>query len=658
MRKLLLFSLLITIISVCYSQQTQQRGFKAVDVVVDGKQTPLYKQSHALIIGISAYNNGWNALNGVKSDVAEVKKALEDNGFNVEVLQDATKEQIDKTISAFIGKYGESIDNRLLIYYAGHGYTVKTSYGDELGYIVPVNAPNPTKDLSGFKEKAIEMAQIEIYAKRIQSKHALFLFDACFAGSLFDMRSPVTEAITYKTTQQVRQFITSGSAEEQVPDVSIFRKQFVTALSSDEADYDKDGFLTGSELGQFLQTKVVNYSYNAQHPQYGKIRNPKLDKGDFVFELKTGKPATTTSNPTATPAKTIVVEEIKIRTYGTIEIRTEIDGDLYIDGAFIKKATASRKLTLKNIETGSHTVEIRGAENWKNTTLVYKDQTAYLEAKSDKKPGAGNVFPLNADFIVPVAGIDIKMRGLQGGAFTMGNSDNEADETPHKVTIGNFAMMKYEVTVAEFKKFVDDSGYQTDADKRTGYYGSWIYNGTKWEQKNGVNWQCGVDGSVRSQSEYNHPVIHVSWSDAVAYAQWLSKKTGQTWRLPTEAEWEYAAKGGQNFKFAGSDSIDNVSWYEGNSGMKTHSVGEKSPNSYGLYDMSGNVWEWCSDWYDKEYYKTGSTNNPQGASSGSYRVYRGGGWTDVAKACRAANRDYRNPDNRNNYMGFRLVLVP
>ncbi|OPZ98989.1 MAG: Serine/threonine-protein kinase pkn1 [Bacteroidetes bacterium ADurb.Bin408] len=505
------------------------------------------------------------------------------------------------------------------------------------------------------------MAQVEIYAKRIQSKHALFLFDACFAGSLFDMRSPVTEAITYKTTQQVRQFITSGSAEEQVPDVSIFRKQFVAALTTNEADYDKDGFVTGSELGQFLQTKVVNYSYNAQHPQYGKIRNPKLDKGDFVFELKAAKPAITESKPaTAAPAKTIVVEEEKILTYGAIEVNTEIAGDLYLDGAFVKKATASSKLTLKNIETGSHTIEIRGSENWKNTAVVTKDQTAYLTAKTTLKPAVSNSFALNADFTVPVAGIDLKMRGIQGGTFTMGSSDSEAasDETPHTVTVGNFAMMKHEVTVAEFKKFIDDTGYQTDADKRTGNYGSYIWNGNQWEKKDGVNWKCGVNGSLRPQSEYNHPVIHVSWNDAVAYAEWLSKKTSQTWRLPTEAEWEYAAKGGQNYKYAGSDNIAAVAWYNDNSGMKTQEVGQKSPNGFGLYDMTGNVWEWCSDWYKDDYYKTSGSSNPQGPSTGSYRVLRGGSWYYEARGCRSTGRDSDSPDDRSGNTGFRLVFVP
>jgi formylglycine-generating enzyme required for sulfatase activity len=242
----------------------------------------------------------------------------------------------------------------------------------------------------------------------------------------------------------------------------------------------------------------------------------------------------------------------------------------------------------------------------------------------------------------------------------MGSSDSEArsNETPHTVTVGDFAMMQYEVTVAAFKRFVDATGYQTDADKRTGNYGSHCKNARGSEKKDGVNWKCGVSCEVRPQSEYSHPVIHVSWNDAVAYAEWLSHETGQTWRLPTEAEWEYAARGGQNYRYAGSSDIGNVGWYSRNSDGTTHSVGQKSPNDFGLYDMTGNVWEWCSDWFGSEYYKSSPQENPQGPPSGSGRVLRGGSWSHLARYCRTAHRHNRRPDARNYYNGVRLVLAP
>lgn len=162
---------------------------------------------------------------------------------------------------------------------------------------MPVDAPNPNYNEAGFIQKAMPMSRIEEYAKQSKSKHALFLFDACFSGSLFATSRAVPDIITYKTAEPVRQFITSGSADETVPDESIFRQQFVTALTTDYADANKDGYLTGTELGTFLQDNVVNYSRNAQHPQYGKIRNPYLDKGDFVFVLGNSQNNITPPNP-------------------------------------------------------------------------------------------------------------------------------------------------------------------------------------------------------------------------------------------------------------------------------------------------------------------------------------------------------------------------
>lgn len=251
-----------------------------------GKQNSfLYENSHALLIGASNYTNGWPVLPGVVKDVKLLKEGLEKQGFSVMVVMDPNRRELEDAFHLFITKYGRGKNNRLLIYFAGHGHTLKLAYGEEMGYIVPVDAPNPNRDKDGFLDKALDMQQMEVYAKRIQSKHALFLFDSCFSGSLFALSRAVPENINYKTQKPVRQFITAGSANETVPDESIFREQFLAALNG-EGDSDKDGYLTGVELGEFLQKTVVNYSKGSQHPQYGKIRNPHLDKGDFVFEIK------------------------------------------------------------------------------------------------------------------------------------------------------------------------------------------------------------------------------------------------------------------------------------------------------------------------------------------------------------------------------------
>jgi len=266
-----------------------------------GEQIDLYNESHALVIGVSDYTNGWPDLPGVKKDVSAIQTALKTYGFQIVTVEDPTFTELEQAFRDFINQYGQDSENRLLFYFSGHGHTVKLAYGDEMGYIVPTDAPNPNQDEAGFTATAVDMQMIEVYAKRIQSKHAIFLFDSCFSGSIFSLTRAVPENISYKTAQPVRQFLTSGSADEQVPDESIFRQQFIAALEG-EGDLNGDGYVTGAELGQYLQDNVVNYSKGAQHPQYGKIRHPSLDKGDFVFQIPGAAVVEATTTPATTPS--------------------------------------------------------------------------------------------------------------------------------------------------------------------------------------------------------------------------------------------------------------------------------------------------------------------------------------------------------------------
>ena len=180
-------------------------------------------------------------------------------------------------------------------------------------------------------------------------------------------------------------------------------------------------------------------------------------------------------------------------------------------------------------------------------------------------------------------------------------------------------------------------------------------------------WQA-VMGSNPSCFNGNsqHPVERVSWDDCQTFVDKLNDllagqlPAGRRFRLPTEAEWEYAARGGNRSRgtqYSGSSSIGDVAWYDDNSGDRTHPVKGKSPNELGLYDMTGNVWEWCEDYYDSDYYSSSPSANPQGPSSGSRRVLRGGGWNFFADFCRVAYRNYGSPDFRyNGGSGLRLAL--
>ena len=221
-------------------------------------------------------------------------------------------------------------------------------------------------------------------------------------------------------------------------------------------------------------------------------------------------------------------------------------------------------------------------------------------------------------------GVSFTMKYVEGGTFQMGatseqGSDAWDDEEPvHSVTLSGYWIGKTEVTQEL--------------------------------------WQAVMGNNPSYFSGTNLPVEKVSWNDIVNdFLPKLNNLTGKQFRLPTEAEWEYAARGGkasQGYKYAGSNTIGDVAWYDGNSSGKTHAVKTKSPNELGLYDMTGNVWEWCSDWYGS--YSSGSQTNPTGQSSGSYRVLRGGSWNISAGFCRVSGRNYGGPDIRNYSCGFRL----
>ncbi|MEZ4825771.1 MAG: formylglycine-generating enzyme family protein [Bacteroidia bacterium] len=217
---------------------------------------------------------------------------------------------------------------------------------------------------------------------------------------------------------------------------------------------------------------------------------------------------------------------------------------------------------------------------------------------------------------------------VEGGEFDMGGSDVEArdNEKPvHRVRVSSFYIGKYPVTQAL--------------------------------------WQVVIGNNPSRFKGGGHPVENVSWDDAQIFIQKLNEKTGKTYRLPTEAEWEFAARGGlhsEGYLYVGSDKLKEVGWYEGNSGRETQPVGQKYPNELAIYDMSGNVWEWCDDWYSGEYYQKCAerdvVENPTGPENGSLRVLRGGSWFSYPRTCRVAYRLNASPGYRGYDLGFRLAL--
>jgi len=322
----------------------------------------------------------------------------------------------------------------------------------------------------------------------------------------------------------------------------------------------------------------------------------------------------------ASVAKTITLDEKnkltiseKLQTGREIAISTDKNGDqIYVDGYYIGTSPMTTTLSF-----GEHNIKaVRdGKETSKKITVAQTGgdtsvQLAFSESKT---------FTVN--------GITFEMIAVKGGTFTMGctseqGGDCDSDEKPtHSVTLSDYYIGKFEVTQKLWKAVMRTNPSYFKGD--------------------------------------NLPVEYVSWNDALEFIRKLNQKTGQNFRLPTEAEWEYAARGGnksRGYKYSGSNNIGDVAWCAEYSGSKTHPVGTKSPNELGIYDMSGNVWEWCQDWYES--YSSGSQTNPTGPSTGSHRVLRGGSWNGTAWICRVSDRDGNNPGDRDFNFGFRLVLDP
>lgn len=247
----------------------------------------------------------------------------------------------------------------------------------------------------------------------------------------------------------------------------------------------------------------------------------------------------------------------------------------------------------------------------------------------------------------------------------MGASDEMPDETPvHTVKINDFWMDEHEVTVAEFAQFVKATNYRTEAEK-FGWSGVFNLKTGEWERVDGANWRH-PEGH-ESEAKPNEPVCQISWNDANEYAKWAGK------RLPTEAEWEYAARGGLvGKKYAWGDDLRPhgkpvANWWQGSFPDKNTAedgfiarapVKSFPPNNFNLYDMAGNVWEWCADWYAPDFYERSPKENPFNNEGGAERVIRGGSWMCAENFCsnyRVAARSHATPDSGLNNLGFRCV---
>lgn len=570
---------------------------------------PLIAQSradYAVFFVASKYDQGWQNLPNANQEVEAIATELKDNyGFNVKIVYHAKRADIIKTLGEYKSKrYGPK--DQLLLFFSMHGMHVRDR-GNDQGYLIPKDGKlNELNYESWYSHSSLRDLAGSMPCNRV-----LVALDACYSGIFGGHRGdrpdgPAWDRPDYKCQERLikafnnnttRKYLAAGG-DTRVPSKSIFAAQWLAALKSGGGD---DGLLSFNQLFGFID------QFQEPRPVWGDFAFGT--SGDFVFVKKDGCANTAQgSNP---------------------------DQNLLRDMDDWKKADAEKTL-----------------KSYQNYRSRWCPGGAFCEAAEAK------IKNMQKEVLPPVRSDNMVL--ITGGYFQMGSNEGNDDEKPvHEVFVSSFYLSKYELTVGEFRAFVDATGYQTDAEKNGQGSFFWIGETEEWVKKPGINWRHDAAGKLRPLSENLHPVVHVSWNDATAYCNWLSEKTGKKYRLPTEAEWEFAARGGirsLGYKYAGGNDLDPVAWYGENGDAQTHLIGLKKPNELGLYDMSGNVWEWCSDRFGSIYYQNSPARNPTGPDASAFRVRRGGGWGVAGQYCRVAYRLNSLPDARINNLGFRMAM--
>jgi formylglycine-generating enzyme required for sulfatase activity len=603
------------------------------------QQVTLYEKSKALVIGMDHYDTWPKLSTGIK-DAEEVAKGLTAQGFEVTLKKDLKSADLDSTLRNFFIFDGDDPNARLLLWFAGHGDTI-----DGEAYLVPADAPSPKFDAE-FRSKAISLRRFSEYMREAKARHVLAIFDSCFSGGIFNVaRSAPPPAITLATTQPVREFISSGEAEQQVSDDGTFRKLFLDALAGKEpeADANHDGYVTGTELGLFLQQKMTNFTNNRQTPRYGKLNAYGYDRGDFVFQV--GKPDMPSTPTSPTTQSTSEAERAWTATQNTTSQAVLEDFVKRYSDSFYGTLARARLEELKKSQVAvvappSAAPSAPVSSGPCGTVLVS------VSSRSPQPLSAAEECVLKPKNVFKECDKCPEMIAVPFSRFTrdetMGSPSDEPergpDETQVQVTMARpFAVGRYAVTFDEWDACVAAGG-------------------------------CG--GYKPSDSGWGRgrrPVINVSWDDAQKYVVWLNQKTGRTYRLLSEAEREYVTRAGTMTPFWWGWSItpkqanyDGDLRYEGG-GIKgefrqqTTPVDSFEPNPWGLYNVHGNVWEWTQDcWNDSN---TGNAGDGKARTSGDCvrRVVRGGAWISTPGDLRAARRSGSAADNRSVIVGFRVA---
>lgn len=566
---------------------------------------------YALVIGNGSYVE-LGKLKNPSNDAADMAAALKDLGFKVDLLVDADLARMEDAVIRLGANLSQSADSTGFFFYAGHGVQ-----SGGVNYLIPADARIASEAF--LKTKAL--AAQSVLDTLQQSRNALnvVVLDAC-RDNPFSWSRSGSRGLTVVGSQPPGSIVayatSAGSvAQDGTGRNGVFTQELLKHLKTPSLEI-KDVFnRTGKGVSGATGGKQVPAVYNQFF--------------DTAYLAGSAAPA-----PASAPAKAPSFGAVTAAT-GGLTAKLATAGTLSVGG--LSAAVPAGMVPVNDLPAGVQTVSVRYADGKTESYSVTVPAGGTASVSFTYVPTAALAV---AASVTPERAPGDSLRGeiyVPGGTFRMGSdTDGPAARPVHSVTVSSFWMMKTEVTQKDYAALMGISPSHFKGD--------------------------------------NLPVEQVSWYDALAYANKLSERDGlrpayrisgtdvdwdrsaDGWRLPTEAEWEYAARGGassQGYKYAGSNKVGDVAWPSGNSGGTTKPVGTKAANELGLHDLSGNVWEWCWDWYES--YGAASQTDPAGAASGSSRVLRGGSWYDEASDARLANRNDGYPSSRFNILGFRLV---
>ena len=656
---------------------------KGVDLKAAERSKP-QGLNYLLAVAINDYEHHPKLSNCVR-DAERLLKVLQDRySFRPEETtmlfdKDATAANLHKSLVLLKRKV--TAQDNVVIYFSGHGFFDRD---DQTGHLVPVEAQE------GAVWQFFSNANLVNRIRAINSFHTFLIIDSCFSGSLFASKEVSATPFAEKVEGLPSRWALAAGQIEKVEDGlhgdhSPFAKALLAFLEKNSSP-----LVPVSDLIQHVKRVTP---HNARQTPVGGVLFQAGDVGgEFVFHLKQDEAKAWAE---AKRLNTLSSYDDYLDAYPQgrhaeeAEERMEaLDEENAWKQAVARGSLVGFRKYLRAYPAGKYAGEAR-----KRIEELKAAPEPQPEPVVTKKEGDSPLKPAPAarekpaEKEQPAALKDMVF--IEGGPFEMGDTFGEGrdNEQPvHTVTVNDFYLGCYEVTFEEFSRFVEATGYKTDADKDDG---SFVWENEKWKKKAGISWRHDTTGKMRHAGEKKHPIIHISWNDAVAYCNWLSEQHGYQkvyagngntvsanwkangYRLPTNAEWEFAARQrGQKRRFGNGKDIadpeeinfDGSTQYsipyskEGIYRAKTTEVASFPPNSLGLYDMSGNVWEWCWDWNDGKYYnKSNNAQNPKGPDSGSYRVLRGGSWFSLPGRARCALRSAVFPDFRYYRYGFRLA---